>query len=105
NKTKSFLTINITIDKAHALIEFIDNGVGIGKQHQDDIFNMFYKASHLSKGAGLGLYIVKETLEKLGGTISLESEIGFGTAFRVSIPNDHKGKLIGQKLQLKKRSE
>ncbi|HTJ52696.1 MAG TPA: histidine kinase dimerization/phospho-acceptor domain-containing protein, partial [Cyclobacteriaceae bacterium] len=46
NKTKSFLTINITIDKAHALIEFIDNGVGIGKQHQDDIFNMFYKASH-----------------------------------------------------------
>ncbi len=100
NKSRPFVRVNVSIDHSKALFEFIDNGIGIAKQHMPDIFNMFYKASHISRGAGLGLYIVKETLEKLEGTISTESEIGFGTVFRVIIPNDKKAKLIGRKLQL-----
>ena len=100
NKVRPFLKIDVKIDVNQVQMEFIDNGIGIGKQHLQDVFNMFYKASHLSKGAGLGLFIVRETLEKLGGTISVEAEIGFGTAVRLVIPNDRKGKLIGRKLQL-----
>jgi PAS domain S-box-containing protein len=100
NKAKCFIQVNVTNDNTHTQLEFIDNGIGIGKQHLDNIFTIFYKASHLSKGAGLGLFIVKETIEKLNGNITVESEIGFGTVLRITIPNDHKGKLIGRKLQL-----
>ncbi len=100
NKSRPFIQVNITSTKANSLVEFIDNGIGIGKQHQDHIFNMFYKATHFSRGAGLGLYIVKETVEKLGATISLESEIGFGTVLRLTIPNDPKGHLLERKIQL-----
>lgn len=100
NKLKSFIRVNITSDKHSASLEILDNGIGIGAQHSDNIFKMFYKASHLSKGAGLGLYIVKETVEKLHGEITVESEVGFGTVIRIRIPNDHKGKLIGRKLLL-----
>jgi len=100
NKSRPFIIIKITISKEDSVLEIMDNGIGIGKQHLDHVFDMFYKASHISRGAGLGLYIVKETVLKLGGQISIESEIGFGTAFRVTIPNDHKGRLIGRKLEL-----
>lgn len=100
NKSRSFIKVNVSSDKHSVLLEIIDNGIGIGAQHTANIFNMFYKASHLSKGAGLGLYIVKETVQKLHGEITLESEVGFGTVIRVRIPNDHKGRLIGRKLLL-----
>jgi len=49
---------------------------------------MFYRASENSTGSGLGLYIVKETLKKLNGTIKVESEKGKGSLFYVSIPNN-----------------
>lgn len=101
NKSRPFIQVNITPTRSHTLIEFIDNGLGIAKQHIDQVFNMFYKATHLSRGAGLGLYIVKETVEKIGSTVQLESEIGFGTVVRLTVPNDLKGKLIDRKIQLK----
>jgi PAS domain S-box-containing protein len=100
NKSRPFLRIRVALTDKLAQFEFADNGIGIGQHHLENIFTMFYKASHLSKGAGLGLYIVKETLSQLQGTITVESEIGFGSVFRVSIPNDHKGKLINRKLHL-----
>jgi PAS domain S-box-containing protein len=104
NKGHCFIKVIITIEKERALLEVIDNGIGIGQQHFDHIFTLFYKASHHSKGAGLGLFIVKETLEKLDGSITVESEIGFGTVMRIIIPNDHKGRLIARKLQLQNKS-
>ncbi|HLT71941.1 MAG TPA: sensor histidine kinase, partial [Cyclobacteriaceae bacterium] len=63
-----------------------DNGQGIPKEHMDQIFNMFYRASENSEGSGLGLYIVKETLAKLVGTIHVESEMYKGSSFRVELP-------------------
>jgi PAS domain S-box-containing protein len=100
NKSKSFLRIRVVLTDKIAQLEFADNGIGIGQQHLENIFTMFYKASHVSKGAGLGLYIVKETVSQLQGSITVESEIGFGSVFRFAIPNDHKGKLINRKLHL-----
>ncbi len=100
NKVSPFINIQISISDELAQIEFIDNGIGIGRTYLDHIFTMFYKASHLSRGAGLGLFIVKETTAQLKGKIKVESEIGFGSVFSITIPNDSKGKLINRKMQL-----
>jgi len=68
------------------LINVIDNGQGIPAEAQSKIFDMFFRASENSKGSGLGLYIVKDMVERLGGTISLNSEKGEGTTFSIILP-------------------
>jgi len=65
------------------VIEVEDNGQGITQQHISTIFNMFVRASDTSEGSGLGLYIVKDTVGKLGGTIEVNSEYGVGSVFSV----------------------
>jgi signal transduction histidine kinase len=104
NKSRPFVTLKANAIDNNIIIEIIDNGIGIGKAHLDDIFNMFYCATDRSKGAGLGLYVAKEAVERLKGTIEVESEIGFGSMFRIKIPNDSKGKLVAKKLHLQKGS-
>ncbi|MBS1557953.1 MAG: HAMP domain-containing histidine kinase [Bacteroidetes bacterium] len=73
-QTNNILTITIE-----------DNGTGIEPEHLPKIFEMFYRASEKSQGSGLGLYIVKETLDKLQGKIAVTSVPGQGSAFRVEI--------------------
>ncbi len=48
---------------------------------------MFYRATEQSSGSGIGLYIVKNAVDKLGGTISAVSEFGVGTTFTIILPN------------------
>ncbi|HOX82035.1 MAG TPA: HAMP domain-containing sensor histidine kinase [Chryseolinea sp.] len=64
-----------------------DNGPGIALEYQSKIFDMFYRANERAEGSGLGLYIVKETITKLSGSIQLESSPGKGTTFTISLPN------------------
>ena len=82
-------SLNITVEatKENARFEFRDNGIGIDKEFQNKIFNMFFRATQLSEGAGLGLYIVQEAVEKLKGTVTINSEIRKGTTFIIDIPN------------------
>jgi signal transduction histidine kinase len=68
-------------------IIFSDNGIGIEKENIAKIFEMFYRATEQSDGSGIGLYIVKNAVEKLGGTISVHSESGIGTTFTIILPN------------------
>ena len=68
------------------LIKIVDNGQGIPAEAQPKIFEMFFRASENSKGSGLGLYIVKDMVERLGGSISLKSEKGEGTTFTIKLP-------------------
>jgi PAS domain S-box-containing protein len=105
NKSNPFIKVHVSVESHNVVIQVIDNGVGISSQHIDSIFNMFYKASLNSRGAGLGLYIVKEGLAQLKGTIKVESEIGFGSVFTIVIPNGSKGKLINRKQALLAASE
>ncbi len=86
-KESPFLSMQIITTQENARIRVSDNGIGIEEKHQNKIFNMFYRASENSKGAGLGLYIVKEAVAKLGGTIKVQSEFGQFTAFDIVIPN------------------
>ena len=87
NKVKPFVRICVSISCSHASIEIIDNGIGIARPHLENVFNMFYKGSDRSRGSGLGLYIVKESAAQLNVTMQLESEIGFGSVFRLTVPN------------------
>lgn len=79
--------INVSVSKDQAVIQVTDNGIGISEENSSKIFDMFYRVSDNSIGSGLGLYIVKETLEKLNGTVQVESELGKGTSFTIVIPN------------------
>ncbi|GHN02706.1 hypothetical protein WSM22_41950 [Cytophagales bacterium WSM2-2] len=100
NKVRPFLNVRVISSPDHATIEVHDNGIGIARQNFSQIFNMFYKGTVQSKGAGLGLYIARESAEQLGGTISVESEVGFGSVFKVFVPNSPKGRLINRKRKL-----
>jgi PAS domain S-box-containing protein len=87
SSTKSFLKIKIDITEDKAKIEFKDNGIGIRGEHLDKIFNMFYRATERSQGSGLGMYIVKQAVEKLDGKITIKSKYGEGTQIKVVLPN------------------
>jgi len=84
----------ITIDKWNDGITITakDNGVGMNKTVQKMAFEMFYRGTESSDGSGLGLYIVQKGVAKLNGTIQLESTLGEGCLFRISLPN-HADKL------------
>ncbi|HAR20904.1 MAG TPA: hypothetical protein DCR46_09580 [Cytophagales bacterium] len=71
----------------HCVLTIEDNGIGIGAEHLNKIFEMFYRGTDVSGGSGLGLYIVKETIAKLQGTISVDSEEKKGTIFKITLPN------------------
>jgi PAS domain S-box-containing protein len=87
SKPVSRFSIDIKTSLKNVRIVVADNGVGIEKHHLDKIFEMFYKASSRSQGSGLGLYITKETVSRLGGTISVTSEPFVHTTFDILIPN------------------
>ena len=70
-----------------------DNGSGIPKKFHKPIFNMFFRASEKSTGSGLGLYIVKSAVKKLGGTIEVFSKVREGCEFIVNLPERHEEKL------------
>lgn len=85
-KEKPFIRIEAVERDDVKLILVKDNGLGIDQVYLDKIFQMFFRASEHSKGSGLGLYIVKETLNKLDGSIQVESSLGAGTTFMVKLP-------------------
>jgi signal transduction histidine kinase len=87
NSIDSFIKIKAVIDDKKLLLEIEDNGIGIKEENIHDLFGMFYRATIVASGTGLGLYIAKECAEKLGGTITVESEYEKGTKFTVVIPN------------------
>lgn len=68
-------------------LQIKDNGIGIEKHLHGGIFQMFYRATELSEGSGLGLYIAKQSVEKLGGNITFSSIKNGGTVFAVEFKN------------------
>lgn len=82
-----FIDFTIQCDGQEAQITYTDNGKGIENIHLDRIFDMFFRASPDSYGSGLGLYITKQVVQKLNGTIGVESELGKGTRFMINLPN------------------
>ncbi|WP_133259512.1 sensor histidine kinase [Pseudochryseolinea flava] len=83
---KPFVKISLTKDDANYLLTVEDNGSGIEAKHLDKIFEMFYRASEKSQGSGLGLYILKESVTKLNGTVEANSAIDQGSRFTITLP-------------------
>jgi signal transduction histidine kinase len=75
--------------EAAVVIEVADQGPGIAPEHRQKIFERFYRVdkarSRAEGGAGLGLAIVKWSVERMGGTVELESQVGCGSAFRLRL--------------------
>ena len=74
-------------------ITFKDRGIGMDEEVQHQVFDQFFRATkgniHDVKGHGLGLAFVKEIIEKHGGSIQLESEVGKGSTFTVELPKSN----------------
>ena len=82
-----FIYISVHKDLEEVQIKIEDCGEGIADEKLDQIFNMFSRLNVRSSGSGLGLYIVKEAINKLDGAISVSSELGRGSIFTVTLPN------------------
>ncbi|MCX2746078.1 MASE1 domain-containing protein [Mangrovivirga sp. M17] len=85
---KPEVIVDVKITKASVRIKISDNGIGIEKDHMPRIFDMFYRATDKNSGSGLGLYIVKETLNKLNGQVFLDSTPDKGTDVEIILPNN-----------------
>lgn len=83
---ESFLKISVSYKYRLLKITFEDNGIGIAKKYIDNVFDMFYRATEKSEGSGLGMYIVKQAIDKLKGTITIESKLREGTIIEIKIP-------------------
>jgi len=85
NKADQWIAVRFEKIDRDVQITIADNGKGIHPESQHKVFDMFYRASSEAEGSGLGLFIVKQALEKINGQIRLNSEIGEGSEFKVII--------------------
>lgn len=88
-ETDAFVRITIQPQKDSILLEVEDNGLGIPEEHQAKIFEMFYRATDSATGSGLGLYILKRSVERLKGKIEIKSKEGEGSTFTIQLPLQH----------------
>jgi signal transduction histidine kinase len=100
-KEHSFVRIKSFVNGLSVQIEIQDNGVGIQNDYLNKVFDMFFRGHHKAKGAGLGLYIVKETLEKLNGSILVESKVGEGSQFTINLPIKYPSEPISDSIRTK----
>jgi len=82
-----YVNISVVVNKRYAEIIVKDNGIGISEEYHSKIFDMFFRATSSAMGSGLGLYIVREALNRIDGTITFKSALHKGTTFNISIPN------------------
>jgi PAS domain S-box-containing protein len=84
---KPVVTISIQVNNRQATVVFSDNGIGIEPKSLERVFEMFYRATEQSDGSGIGLYIVKNAVEKLRGKLRVSSEVNVGTTFTIQLPS------------------
>jgi PAS domain S-box-containing protein len=82
-----FVEIKIKTSPVNALITLNDNGSGIADKHIPRLYDMFYRGSEKGAGSGIGLYIVKEIIDRLKGNIRVHSALNKGTCFNIDLPN------------------
>jgi PAS domain S-box-containing protein len=87
-------SVSVAVHPDNGMIHFLvsDTGVGVGDEHLEKIFEPFWQVEHTTTrragGTGLGLAVTRQFVELLGGSISVESRLGAGSTFRVSLPSD-----------------
>lgn len=88
SKDKGFVIISYHAEDGNLVVKIEDNGIGISEQDQRHVFDAYYRSGSVSdiKGEGIGLFLVKENLEMMNGSIELESELDKGSVFKIRIP-------------------
>jgi signal transduction histidine kinase len=86
-KTSSFVKIDAVVTTDFCDICITDNGIGIEPEGKIKIFDLFFRGTDQSHGTGIGLFIVKDTIQRVKGTIEVDSIYGEETTFRIRIPN------------------
>ena len=86
DKPDSFVKIEVDVKPKSWQLIVEDNGLGIAKSQIKKIFNMFHRATEESEGSGLGLFIVHEAVDRLGGSIAVESDLKIGSKFIIDLP-------------------
>jgi signal transduction histidine kinase len=86
HKESPFIKVSVHMNSTHVHFTVEDNGLGIPEEFLPRIFDMFFQAHEKSEGSGLGLYIVKEAVAKLNGTIGAKSRLEEGSQFEVRLP-------------------
>ena len=99
SEDKPFVKIEVEITEKDFYLNIQDNGLGISQESQSKVFEMFYRATDQAHGSGLGLYIVKNVIDKLNGSIKFTSAIRKGTTFNVKLPNHSQDTVLEEKLQ------
>lgn len=88
--SKPIVTLFISNSNDNSTIRIADNGIGIAAREQRRVFDKFYRVSqgnrHDTKGYGLGLYYVRNIVERHGGKIAIRSALGKGTEFEITLP-------------------
>lgn len=84
-----FVRLTATQEGDNCVMVIEDNGQGIPHEYREKIFEMYFRASDRSKGNGLGLYIVKKAVEKLGGRIVIDPSLNAGSRFTITLPMAH----------------
>jgi signal transduction histidine kinase len=80
------LTVRTLASGAEVICEISDTGVGIPQEHLETIFEPFFTYRTSGDGTGLGLYLVRNIIQKYEGSIEVESQMGEGTTFRIKFP-------------------
>ena len=80
------IRLHTRTEGSRVLVEVRDTGAGIKAEHLEHLFEPFFTTKPVGVGTGLGLFICKNIITSLGGTISVQSEVGKGTVFTVSLP-------------------
>jgi signal transduction histidine kinase len=93
---KGGVKVEVGILKNELIVNVIDTGVGISKEDQAGIYHKFFRAENWQTrktgGAGLGLYIAKTLVGRLGGRVGVQSELGKGSKFYFTLPIEYKNK-------------
>ena len=85
-KEMQYINVGYQMVNESFVLQIEDNGLGIAEEYHKRIFDMFFRANETSNGSGLGLYIVKETVDKLSGTIDVKSSANIGSVFTIKLP-------------------
>lgn len=86
DKKQGLITVSGHAESESVVVKIIDNGMGIPQAKLGEIFHPFYTTKAPGKGTGLGLFIVKQVVERNNGSIQVESEPGAGTTFTLKFP-------------------
>ena len=89
-KERKYIEVQGNVNFTNCSINVVDNGIGIESGEESKVFDLFFRGTERSKGLGVGLYVVREVLERMGGSITVYSRRNIGSKFFLWIPNQLK---------------